>query len=292
LDFRILGPLEVADHGRELALTGGKQSALLAILLLHPNEVVPTDRLIDELWGERAPPTAAKSLQVHVSRLRATFDDSGSGPDGVVLTRGGGYLIRVAPGELDRDRFERLVQEASGALGEGEPRRALELLDEAFTLWRGPPLVKNNLKTIGIDVDVKLFGKGVLFKRLGRKDEPYDMVTTGWFVDYPDPADFLSLLDGRVLDKNSYLSGAFENLAKYDDPNFNRRLVAAERLSGPTRYSTHSRLEHDMVRNGAPWIAFGNETSHDFFSARTGCRVYQPVYGMDLGALCLRKRAG
>jgi DNA-binding SARP family transcriptional activator len=138
LDFRILGPLEVADQGRELALTGGKQSALLAILLLHPNEVVPTDRLIDELWGERAPPTAAKSLQVHVSRLRATFDDSGSGPDGVVLTRGGGYLIRVAPGELDRDRFERLVQEASGALGEGEARRALELLGEAFALWRGP----------------------------------------------------------------------------------------------------------------------------------------------------------
>jgi DNA-binding SARP family transcriptional activator len=73
VDFRILGPLEVADQGHELALTGGKQSALLAILLLHPNEVVPSDRLIEELWGERAPPTAAKSLQVHVSRLRAAF---------------------------------------------------------------------------------------------------------------------------------------------------------------------------------------------------------------------------
>ena len=141
MDFRILGPLEVADEGHELALTGGKQSALLAILLLHPNEVVPSDRLIEELWGERAPPTAAKSLQVHVSRLRAALEDSGAdGADGVVLTRGGGYLIRVAPGELDRDRFERLVDEASGALGEAEPRRALELLGEAFALWRGPPL--------------------------------------------------------------------------------------------------------------------------------------------------------
>jgi YVTN family beta-propeller protein len=141
VDFRILGPLEVADQGHELALTGGKQSALLAILLLHPNEVVPSDRLIEELWGERAPPTAAKTLQVHVSRLRAAFEDSGAnGADAVVLTRGGGYLIRVAPGELDRDRFERLVDEASGALEEGEPRRALELLDEAFGLWRGPPL--------------------------------------------------------------------------------------------------------------------------------------------------------
>jgi YVTN family beta-propeller protein len=141
LDFRILGPLEVADDGHELALTGGKQSALLAILLLHPNEVVPSDRLIDELWGEHAPPTAAKSLQVHVSRLRTALEDpSANGGDGVVLTRGGGYLIRVAPGELDRDRFERLVEEASGASGDGEPRRALELLGEALALWRGPPL--------------------------------------------------------------------------------------------------------------------------------------------------------
>ena len=57
-----------------------------------------------------------------------------------MLTRGGGYLVRVRPGELDRDRFERLVQEASGALGDGDARRALELLGEAFALWRGPPL--------------------------------------------------------------------------------------------------------------------------------------------------------
>jgi YVTN family beta-propeller protein len=141
VDFHILGPLEVVDQGRELSLTGGKQSALLAILLLHPNEVVPSDRLIDELWGERTPATAAKSLQVHVSRLRAAFEDSGAnGGDGVVLTRSGGYLVRVRPGELDRDRFERLVQEASGALGDGDARRALELLREAFALWRGPPL--------------------------------------------------------------------------------------------------------------------------------------------------------
>jgi len=141
LDFRILGPLEVADEAHVLALTGGKQSALLAILLLHPNEVVSSDRLIDELWGGGAPPTAAKSLQVHVSRLRTALEDpTANGGDGVVLTRSGGYLIRVAPGELDRDRFERLVEEASGALGDGEPRRALELLGEAFALWRGPPL--------------------------------------------------------------------------------------------------------------------------------------------------------
>jgi YVTN family beta-propeller protein len=150
-------------------------------------------------------------------------------------------------------------------------------------------IVKSNLKAIGIDVEVKLFAKGVLFERAARKDEPYDMLMNGWFVDYADPADFLSQLDGRTLDEDSYLSGAFLNLARFDDPAFNRRLIAAERLAGPRRYSTYSRIERDMVRDGAPWAAFGNETSHDFFSARIGCQVYQPVYGIDLGALCIRR---
>ncbi len=150
-------------------------------------------------------------------------------------------------------------------------------------------IVKSNLKAIGIDVEVKLFSKGVFFKRLGSKDEPYDMAMIGWFVDYADPADFLSLLDGRTLIEGSYLSRAFFNAAKFDDPVFNRRLAAAEKLAGPRRYSAYSRLEHDIVRDGAPWVAFGNETSHDFFSARIGCQVYQPVYGIDLGALCIRR---
>jgi hypothetical protein len=66
-------------------------------------------------------------------------------------------------------------------------------------------------------------------------------------------------------------------------------LVAAERLVGRRRYVAYSGLEHDMVRAGAPWVAFGNEMSHDFFSARTGCQLYQPVYGIDLGALCIRR---
>ena len=98
MDFRILGPLEVSDNGRELALSGSKQGAVLAILLLHANEVVPRDRLIDELWGEQAPATAAKSLQVHVSRLRRALNAEHVNGGDVVLTRGGGYLVRVGPG--------------------------------------------------------------------------------------------------------------------------------------------------------------------------------------------------
>jgi hypothetical protein len=104
------------------------------------------------------------------------------------------------------------------------------------------------------------------------------------------PPNFLSQLDGRVLDEGSPLSDAFLNLARLDVPTFNRRLVAVEKLSGPRRYIARSRLEQDMVRD-APWIAIGTETSHDFFSARTGCQVYQPVYGIDLGALCIHGQA-
>ena len=143
MDFRILGPLEVADNGREPVIAPGKQRALLAMLLLHANEVVSSDRLIEELWGEQPPASAAKSLQVHISRLRRALEgERGNGADSVVVTRGGGYLVRVGPGELDLERFEHLLDEGSVALAEGDPERALELLREALGLWRGAPLAE------------------------------------------------------------------------------------------------------------------------------------------------------
>src|SRR5262245_53564610 len=109
MDFRILGPLEVSDEGRALKLGGAKQRALLALLLLHANEPVSRDRLIDELWGEEVPETAATAIQVHVSQLRKSL-----GRD-LIVTQSPGYLIQVRDGELDLDRFERLVAEARGA---------------------------------------------------------------------------------------------------------------------------------------------------------------------------------
>src|ERR1700729_11550 len=97
MDFRILGPLEVCDGDRTIRLGAQKQRALLAGLLLHPNELVSTDQLIDDLWGERPPPTALTSLRAYVSRLRKALDDSGDGPttrsEGVLVTRGRGYSL-------------------------------------------------------------------------------------------------------------------------------------------------------------------------------------------------------
>jgi WD40 repeat protein/DNA-binding SARP family transcriptional activator len=144
VDFRILGPLEAWSDQRRLPLGGSKQRMLLAVLLLHRNEVVSIDRLVEELWDGRPPATAVKALQVHVSQLRKVLgagqaaSDTESGD--VLVTQAPGYLLRVGPDELDAVRFERLVEEGRRVLGAGSPRLATRTLLEALALWRGPAL--------------------------------------------------------------------------------------------------------------------------------------------------------
>jgi DNA-binding SARP family transcriptional activator len=134
MEFRILGPLEVSDGGVEVLLGGPKPRALLAVLLLHPNEVIPTDRLIDELWDGLSPERAGGALRVNVSRLRKVL------PEGVLTTRSPGYVVRVEPDQLDLNRFERLVGEGRSLLARGLPGEAAERLRDALSLWRGAPL--------------------------------------------------------------------------------------------------------------------------------------------------------
>ncbi|HET8652557.1 MAG TPA: BTAD domain-containing putative transcriptional regulator, partial [Gaiellaceae bacterium] len=117
-----------------MALGPAKQRALLAVLLLHRGEVVPSERLIEELWSGRAPATAAKSVQVYVSQLRKALGDR-------LVTRGGGYVLELEPGSLDLDRFQALAGEGQELLTRGDVKRAAELLGAALALWRGPPLV-------------------------------------------------------------------------------------------------------------------------------------------------------
>jgi DNA-binding SARP family transcriptional activator/ABC-type branched-subunit amino acid transport system substrate-binding protein/streptogramin lyase len=141
MDFRILGPLEVTDEGRRVELGGRKQRALLAILLLHPNEIVSADKLIDELWGEAPPPTATRTLQAHISRLRKSIGtDRRSKDSGRLETRGHGYVLRIEVGQLDADRFQRLLEDGRRALARGEAGSAVEKVDQALALWRGPAL--------------------------------------------------------------------------------------------------------------------------------------------------------
>jgi DNA-binding SARP family transcriptional activator len=130
LEFRILGPLEVADEGEPLQLSGQKQRALLALLLLDVNRVVSTDRIVDALWGEEPPRTAATSLQNFVSQLRKLL-----GSD-VVVTKPPGYQLRIEREQLDLERFTRLVEESRAE----PPAERAAKLRHALALWRGPPL--------------------------------------------------------------------------------------------------------------------------------------------------------
>jgi DNA-binding SARP family transcriptional activator len=130
MEFRILGPLEVVADDRVLPLGRGRQRALLAILLLRANQVVPTERLIDDLWGGGPPSTAPKMVQMYVAELRRAL-----GKD-VLRTASPGYTLRVEDDELDLDRFERFVGEAR----ESDPTAAAALLRRALALWRGPPI--------------------------------------------------------------------------------------------------------------------------------------------------------
>ena len=132
MEFRVLGSLEVAVDGRPLPLGGPAQRALLALLLLHANEVVSSDRLLDELWADGPPASGATALQVRVSQLRKAL-----GPAGERLeTRTPGYLFRAERGELDLERFSQLIEEADGA----SAAIAAERFRDALALWRGSPL--------------------------------------------------------------------------------------------------------------------------------------------------------
>jgi DNA-binding SARP family transcriptional activator/tetratricopeptide (TPR) repeat protein len=132
--FGILGPVELSAGGGPVAVGGLKQRALLAFLLLHANEVVSRDRLIDALWGQCPPPSASVSLDAYLYRLRKLI-----GP-GRLARRGGGYLLSVEAGELDAGRFELLVASARQAADAGDGRGAARMLADALALWRGPAL--------------------------------------------------------------------------------------------------------------------------------------------------------
>jgi DNA-binding SARP family transcriptional activator/WD40 repeat protein len=134
VEFRILGPFEVLRDGASLALGSAKQRALLAVLVLHRGELLSADRLIDELWEDRAPASAGKALQGYVSHLRKVLGD------GVIVTRGRGYELAVGADQVDVGQFEVLAREGRRALSRNDSVRARERLGAALELWRGEPL--------------------------------------------------------------------------------------------------------------------------------------------------------
>ena len=138
LQFRMLGPLEAWRGDMPLRLGGERQRALLALLLVHANELVRTEQLVDQLLGEAVSDSALNTARVAVSRLRRVLENGDA--DGVLLTRPGGYLLKAGPEQLDAARFERLQSEGRGLLGAGDAAPAAARLREALALWRGPVL--------------------------------------------------------------------------------------------------------------------------------------------------------
>jgi basic membrane lipoprotein Med (substrate-binding protein (PBP1-ABC) superfamily)/DNA-binding SARP family transcriptional activator len=140
VEYRILGALEVVSNGTRVQLGPPKQRAVLAVLLLHAGEVVSTDHLIEQVWGDHPPRTAAHSVQLYISDLRRSLERVGH--ETSIETRAPGYLLRVETGYIDLRRFERLVAEGGRAKTGGDAAEGASRFEEALRLWRGPPLAE------------------------------------------------------------------------------------------------------------------------------------------------------
>ena len=137
--YGILGPLEVHADGRPVRLTAFKQRALLAVLLIDANRTVPVERLVECIWRDRPPDDAGAALQVLVAQLRRALEPGRrpNAPSYVLLTRPGGYELRMEPGQVDAARFETLSAQGRDALARGDPAGARARLDAGLALWRG-----------------------------------------------------------------------------------------------------------------------------------------------------------
>jgi ABC-type oligopeptide transport system substrate-binding subunit len=147
-------------------------------------------------------------------------------------------------------------------------------------------IVRANLAKIRIDVDIEELSFAQMFKRERHADANWDIGFLGWIADYLDPSQFLNPLLRTATRPSEEVS----TYPHFDDPVYNRRLDAAARLSGTARYDAYARLDADLAGKAAPMIAFGTPLNRDLFSARIGCQIYQPIYGMDLAALCIKRQ--
>ena len=144
-------------------------------------------------------------------------------------------------------------------------------------------IIRSNLRALGLDVDIREFPVDELFERAGTKGEPFDIITAHWGADWADPSTFLNvLLDQQIKPRGNL------NVSYFTDAGLVRKLERVARLSGEARYRAYEALSVEVARDAAPWVAYATGTSRDFFSDRIGCQVFHPVYGMDLGALCIR----
>src|SRR5438128_3650544 len=153
MELRSLGPLEVVEDGEPVALGTLKERLVLGVLLLHANEFVSREHLIDDLWGEAPPPTARQAVNVYLSQLRKALSRAGGAP---ITTASGAYCLQVEPDRLDACQAQLLVASARECLSDGELETAAERFREALSLWRGPTLAGLQFESLGRDEVARL----------------------------------------------------------------------------------------------------------------------------------------
>ena len=139
LILRVLGPVEVSGSAGLAALGGAKQRLVLVMLALAEGRVVPTDRLVDAVWGDGAAQSAWRTLQVYVSTLRSAFAKAGVEGD-TIIREGSGYRLALPVETLDHVHFASLLSEGQRLLDEGKPGAAKDSFRDGLALWRGPAL--------------------------------------------------------------------------------------------------------------------------------------------------------
>ena len=197
------------------------------------------------------------------------------------------YLPPGMPGFEDRHIYPLNAPDLATAkrLARGRGGRAVFYTCNTTACSHTAEIVKSNLKPIGIEVDVKQFPGRLAYDKASTRGEPFDIYDGSWVADYADPFSLLNnLLDGTTIKGRQN-----NNVAYFDHPSYNRKLASASTLAGPERYRVYGEVDVDLARNAAPLVAIANLTTRDFFSDRVGCQLYQPVYGVDLAALCVKR---
>jgi oligopeptide transport system substrate-binding protein len=142
-------------------------------------------------------------------------------------------------------------------------------------------IVQNNLKAIGLDMEIKTFPRAVQFTKSGTRGEPFDMSLEGWHMDYFDPYDFIFLLDGSTIRPANN-----SNYSYFNNPQYNRKIAAAASLVGQARYRAFGNLDVDLAKNAAPLASYITDNQRYLVSKSTGCFFYQPVYELDIASIC------
>ena len=177
------------------------------------------------------------------------------------------------------------VQKAKELAGSGGKGNAVLYTCNVSPCPQQATIIQQNLKQIGINVDVQQFERAVQFSKEGTKGEPFDIAFEGWVADYADPFDFINvLLNGKSIQKANNV-----NFSYFNDPTFTKRMEQAAGLDGQERGKAYAKLDLDIAKDASPLAAWDVDNERDFFSARMGCQLYHPVYGMDISAMCLRK---